>query len=103
VVETLLLSLMYTGTAEVMPPVRSYFGGAVTIVRPLYELRSGELARVSRLADLPQPVGGCRREDEARRQRIRKMLSALGRDQGRVRRQLFWAAVRQLEDRGEDD
>ena len=86
-----------------MPPVRSYFGGAVTIVRPLYELRSGELARVSRLAAVPNPLVGCRREDEARRQRIRKVLSALGRDQRLVRRQLYWAAVRQLEEGTDDD
>ncbi len=103
VVETWLLSLMYTGTAEVMPPIRTYFGGAVTIVRPLYELRSGELARVSRLAALPEPVVACRREKDARRKRIRTTLSALGRDQGLVRRQLYWAAVRQFEEQSEND
>ena len=94
VVETWLLSLMYTGTPEVIPPVRSYFDGTVTVVRPLYELQRRELARLALLASFPAPVVGCRREDEARREKVRKALSALGRDQGLVRRQLFWAAVR---------
>ncbi len=89
---------MYTGNAESIPPVRSYFDGAVTIVRPLYELQRRELVRLGRLAGLPEPVARCRREGEARRERIRRVLSALGRDQSRVRRQLYWAAVRQYEE-----
>ena len=97
VVETWLLSLMYTGTPEVIPPVRPYFDGAVTLVRPLYELQRRELVRLSRLAGLPKPLARCRREDEARREKVRKALSALGRDQNLVRRQLYWAAVRQYE------
>lgn len=98
VVETWLLSLMYTGNAESIPPIRSYFDGAVTIVRPLYELQRRELVRLGRLAGFPQPVARCRREDEARRERIRRALSALGRDQSLVRRQIYWAAVRQYEE-----
>jgi tRNA 2-thiocytidine biosynthesis protein TtcA len=97
VVETWLLSLMYTGNAEAIPPVRTYFDGAVSIVRPLYELQRRELVRLARLADLPEPIARCRQEDEARRERVRQALSALGRDQHLVRRQLYWAAVRQYE------
>ena len=96
VVETWLLSLMYTGTAEVIPPLRPYFDGAVTVVRPLYELRRQELFRLARLADFPQPVARCPQEDDARRDRVRKALAALGDDQSLVRRQLYWAAVREF-------
>ena len=98
VVETWLLSLMYTGNGESIPPVRSYFDGAVTIVRPLYELQRRELVRLGRLAGFPAPVARCRREDQARRERIRSVRSVLGRDQNLVRRQLYWAAVRQYEE-----
>jgi tRNA(Ile)-lysidine synthase TilS/MesJ len=89
---------MYSGKPEVLPPVRSYFDGAVTVVRPLYELRRSELRRLARLAVFPEPVARCRREDEARREKVREALSALGRDQNLVRRQLYWAAVRQYEE-----
>jgi tRNA 2-thiocytidine biosynthesis protein TtcA len=98
VVETWLLSLMYTGIPEVIPPVRPYFDGMVTVVRPLYELQRRELARLARLAEFPEPVARCGREDEARREKVRKALSALGRDQSLVRRQLYWAAVRGFEE-----
>jgi tRNA(Ile)-lysidine synthase TilS/MesJ len=95
VVETWLLSLMYTGTPEVIPPVRSYFDGAVTVVRPLYELQRRELSRLARLAAFPSSLTRCRRKDEARREKVRKALSALGPDQSLVRRQLYWVAVRE--------
>jgi tRNA 2-thiocytidine biosynthesis protein TtcA len=99
VVETWLLTLMYTGTAEVMPPVRSYFDGAVSVVRPLCELRRSELRRLARLAGFPKPVARCRHEDDARRGKMRNALSALGRDQELVRRQLYWAAMRDYSSR----
>jgi tRNA 2-thiocytidine biosynthesis protein TtcA len=103
VVETWLLSLMYTGTPEVIPPVRSYFDGAVTVVRPMYELQRRELVRLARLAAFPEPVARCRQEDEARREKVRDALSALGHDQSLVRRQLYWAAVRQYENSNDGD
>lgn len=103
VVETWLLSLMYTGNADTVPPVRSYFDDAVTIARPLYELQRRELVRLARLAEFPEPIARCRREDEARRERVRQVLSALGSDQNLVRRQLFWAAVRQYENSDESN
>ena len=97
VVETWLLALFYSGTGEVMPPVRSYFDGAVTLVRPLYELKSKELRRLGRLAAFPAPVEKCPRESEARRERVREALASFGRDQDVVRRHLFWSVVRQLD------
>jgi tRNA 2-thiocytidine biosynthesis protein TtcA len=97
VVETWLMSLLYTGNAEAIPPVREYFGGAVTIVRPLYELKKGELVRLARLADLPEAAPGCTMEALAKRDKVQGALRALGRDQTLVRRQLFWAAVNQIE------
>ncbi len=97
VVETWLMSLFYTGSPEAMPPLRSYFAGAVTVTRPLYELQKGELNRLARLAEIPQPAAACVREDASKRQKIREVLTSLGKDQKLVKRQLFWAATRQLE------
>ena len=97
VVDTWVLSLFYTGTAEVIPPVRSYFGGVVTVVRPLYELRRQEIRRLADRCGFPPLPTPCPGEEHARRDRVRAVLAALGRDEKRVRRQLFWAAMRQLE------
>jgi tRNA 2-thiocytidine biosynthesis protein TtcA len=102
VVETWLLSLFYTGRGDALSPSRSYFEGAVTVVRPLYELRKPEIERLARLASFPAASPVCGRENDARRRRVADALVSLGRDQKLVRRQLFWAAVRQLEDNGLD-
>jgi len=99
VVETWLMSLFFTGTPEAMPPRRSYFGGAVTIVRPLYEIRRKEIVRMARLCRLPVVPSGCPLEAEGtKREAVRRALGSLGRDERLVRRQLFWAAVRGLGD-----
>jgi len=106
VVETFLLGLFYTGTGGALPPVRSYFSGAVRVIRPMVEIRRAEIGRLAARAGFPSPPAACSREgdDDARRGRVQKVLRALGHDEGRVRRQLFWAAVRRLEtDGGEDE
>ncbi len=97
VVETWLMSLFYTGTGDVLPPFRSYFGGAVTVVRPLYEAPALEIRRVARLCGYPVVGERCPVEGEARRNRVRAVLQALGRDQRRVRRVLFQKIVRLFE------
>ena len=97
VVETALLNLLYAGEFEAPPPRRSYFGGAVTIVRPLYELRKSELHRLARHCGFPPPPPACPAERSSRRDRVRGALASLGSDQRTVRRTLFWAAVRRLE------
>lgn len=96
VVETWLLSLFYTGRGEAIAPLRVYFDGTVTVVRPLYELRKSEVERLARLGSFPPAPARCDRELDARRRRVVDALASLGRDQRLVRRQLFWAAVRQL-------
>lgn len=102
VVETWLMSLFYTGNGEAMPPVRSYFDGAVTVVRPLFELQRRELERLGRLGSFPVQPERCRNAERARRRRVGRALAALGRDERLVRRQLFWAVVRQGEGGGQE-
>ncbi len=99
VVETFLLGLFYTGRGDVLAPARTYFSGSVRVVRPLYEIRRAEIRRLAAQSDFPPPPRACQRDDEsgARRGRVQRVLRALGHDEGRVRRQLFWAAVRQLD------
>jgi len=83
-----------------LPPRREYFGGVVTVVRPLFELRRGETRRLTALAGARPLDDGCSRSTRSRRSRVARALAALGDDQGRVRRQLFWAVVRQYEQSG---
>ena len=97
VVETWLMTLMYTGTSDLLPPMRSYFDGAITVVRPLYELRKAELVRMARLCAFPATVQPCPNQSHTKRDLVRAALRQLGRDERNVRRHLFWAAVRSFE------
>jgi tRNA 2-thiocytidine biosynthesis protein TtcA len=100
VVDTWLLSLFYTGRADTMLPRRSYFGGAVTLIRPLYELTKRELIRLGRLAGFPETSPRCNRDKDTRRSKVAEALASLGHDERQVRRRLFWAAVRHFEAEG---
>ncbi len=99
VVETFLLGLLYTGRSDVLAPKREYFSGAVRLIRPLYEIRRAEIRRLAARWGFPPPPPTCLREEEDsdRRGRVQRMLRTLGHDEDRVRRQLFWATVHQLD------
>ncbi len=96
-VETWLVSLFYSGTADVLPPYRTYFDGMLTVVRPLYEASALAIRRMARLCGYPVTASGCPVEETARRDRVRSVLAALGRDEKRVRRVLFQKIVRIFE------
>jgi len=97
VVETFLVGLLYTGRPDVLRPARSYFGGAVTLVRPMWEVPGRDVRRLVRLCRLPVVAHRCPVERDARRNRVREMLAGLGRDARVVRRAVFGAARRCLE------
>jgi len=94
VVETWLMSLFFSGSGDTLLPVRRYFDGAVTIIRPMIELRRGEIARLARLGGHPPPAPPCPDEDRSRRTRIENALKELRPDERLIRRHLFWAAMR---------
>jgi tRNA 2-thiocytidine biosynthesis protein TtcA len=101
-VETWLVSLFYSGTGDVLPPYRTYFDGMMTVVRPLFEAPALAIRRVARLCGYPVTASGCAVEESAKRDRVRAVLSALGRDEKRVRRVLFKKIVRIFEEGAED-
>ncbi len=97
-VETWLLSLFYSGTADVLPPYRTYFDGMLTVVRPLFEASALAIRRMARLCGYPVTASDCPVEETAKRNRVRSVLSALGKDEKRVRRVLFQKIVRTFEE-----
>lgn len=97
VVETWLMSLLYSGTGDPLPPRRDYFDGAISVIRPMIEIRRPELVRLARLAELPAPVPPCPLEERGRRTKVEAALKSLRPDEKLVRRHLFWAAMRDLD------
>jgi len=97
VVETWLMGLFFGGSPGLLAPSRSYFQGVVTVVRPLYELRAGEIRRMGRLCGLPTVASSCPLDGSTSRETVRRVLGALGPQEQQVRRNLFWQVVRNLE------
>ncbi len=98
VVETWLMGLFFSGSPDVLPPSRGYFDGAITVVRPLYELRAGEIRRMGRICGVPVVENACPLDGSTSRETVRRVLGALGREERLVRRNLFWQVVRRLEE-----
>lgn len=92
VVEVWLAGLCFTGRPEVLPRVRSYLGGAVTLVRPLCELRRRDLGRLAEVGSFPVARDGDGGGRDCRLESVRRALGAFGSDQALVRRQLLRAA-----------
>jgi len=93
-VETWLMSLFYSGTPDLLLPMREYFEGAVSVIRPMIELQRRELKRLARLTEIPEPMAPCPLETQGRRESISRALAQLRPDEQRVRRHLFHAALR---------
>lgn len=97
--ETVLLNLLYQGRVAGLAPVRRYFDGRVTVVRPLIMAAGKELAAIARLLGVEPlscacPDGRPQPPDSAR-QHMRAFLDGLGRNALAARRHLQRAGQRQ--------
>jgi tRNA 2-thiocytidine biosynthesis protein TtcA len=82
VARTTLMNLLFHGEFATMMPVQKFFGGAVSIIRPMCEVRESEVARVARRLALPSAPNRCPNSD--RNQRI--LMKDLLRQASRVNR-----------------
>ncbi|MCD6345587.1 MAG: tRNA 2-thiocytidine biosynthesis protein TtcA [Anaerolineae bacterium] len=91
---TTLLNLLYKGRLETLEPRREFFGGRVTIIRPLIYLTAAEIARYARARgwEFP-PELECPREKDTRRVKVENFLRSLsGKEQEQIRANLWRVA-----------
>lgn len=91
VIETLLLNLFYGGSISTMLPVQSFFNGAVTAIRPLYQVGEELLSRFARDMGWQGIDLGCPTSGNSKRQEIKEILSRLYRENPKVRGNIFHA------------
>jgi len=72
--QTTLLNLLYHGVAETMAPARSYFDGALRVIRPLCYVAEKELRRFARANDFPAPPPPCPRANTSRRKFVADLI-----------------------------
>jgi tRNA 2-thiocytidine biosynthesis protein TtcA len=92
VVETTLLNLFFRGEFSTMMPVQSFFGGRLSIIRPLCEVEERDVERLARRYPLPVMTGTCPRKDLNQRILMKQILRGLARESRQVRQNIYRAA-----------
>lgn len=91
---TALLNLLFTGRLETLEPRVPFFGGRITVIRPLIYIPAKELARYARLSGFPV-APPCPYQPDDNRRRVAEFLRSFdGRQQEMIRANLWRAARR---------
>ncbi len=88
---TTLLNLMFAGRLETMAPRVEFFGGAVTLIRPLIYVPVKDILHYAHAAGFA-PTPPCPHQSDANRQAVAAFLQSFGPQQGRIRANLWRAA-----------
>jgi tRNA 2-thiocytidine biosynthesis protein TtcA len=92
VVETTLLNLFFRGEFSTMMPVQSFFGGKLSIIRPLCEVEERDVERLARRYPLPVIEGSCPRKEVNRRTLMKEILHQLRRESRQVKENIYRSA-----------
>ena len=77
---TAMLNLYRHGTLLGLDPVRVMFGGALTLIRPLYDVEERRLAAFNRARGIPEQVSRCPNAATSERVRMARILRELERE-----------------------
>ena len=92
--QTTLLNVFFHGRAETMEPKVSFFGGELTVIRPLAYTREKEIARFAQVADLPVDSQPCAGAERSRRALMRQIIGQVGEICPKVRINLMRAGLK---------
>jgi len=95
---TTLLNLLFAGRLETLEPKVTFFGGRITVVRPLIYVTAKELARYAQAAGFPL-APPCPHENDSHRRGVEQFLRGLGRHQSAIRANL-WRLARSKDPTG---
>lgn len=74
IAHTTLMNMFFHGELSTMMPVQQFFGGRLSIIRPLCEVREAEVARLAARLGLPSVPNRCPRVDKNRRLLMKEIL-----------------------------
>jgi tRNA 2-thiocytidine biosynthesis protein TtcA len=75
IARTTLMNLLFHGEVATMMPVQQFFGGRMSIIRPLCEVRESEVARFATRLHLPAVANRCPNADANQRRLMKEILS----------------------------
>lgn len=88
VAETTLLNLFYHGRLETMEPKVHFFGGTITVIRPLVFVPEREIVRFASESRFPSQSCRCPNRNTSKRARMKEWLSTLEKECPRVKMNL---------------
>jgi tRNA 2-thiocytidine biosynthesis protein TtcA len=74
IARTTMMNLLFHGEVATMMPVQRFFGGQVSIIRPLCEVRESEVSRVASRLHLPAAPNRCPNSDTNQRRLMKEIL-----------------------------
>ena len=74
IARTTMMNLLFHGEFATMVPVQRFFGGRLSIIRPLCEVRESEVARVAARLHLPSAPSRCPNSDRNRRGLMKELF-----------------------------
>jgi tRNA 2-thiocytidine biosynthesis protein TtcA len=84
-IETFLINIFYGSQVSTMLPRQPFFGGDITVIRPLSLLDSATVRRFHRSRGFPSAVNPCPSKNTGKRQEIRQILQGLYRKNRKIR------------------
>jgi tRNA 2-thiocytidine biosynthesis protein TtcA len=90
-IETLFINICYGGQVATMVPKQPFFGGAVTVIRPLALIPAANAERLCRRLGLPVIGNACPSACTNKRQELRELLEPLFKKNPKVRGNIFHA------------
>jgi len=91
IIETLLLNIFYSAEISTMLPIQPLFDGKITLIRPLALLEERKIERFAKEMGLPYFPCGCPASGRSKRKKVKEMIGALERENGRVKGNIFRA------------
>ena len=86
---TLLMNIIYSGEISTMLPVQEFFGGLLTIIRPLCMVPEDKVRQVARRWKLPLLASGCPSDGQSRRTTVQRLIDDLHRTNDKVKGNIF--------------
>lgn len=90
-IETFFLNVFYAGSVSTMLPVQQFFGGKLTVIRPLYLIDEDVITRYFKAMGWESVNLGCPTAGSSKREEIKKILNRFYRSNRKVKGNIFHA------------
>ncbi|MBW1989601.1 MAG: tRNA 2-thiocytidine(32) synthetase TtcA [Deltaproteobacteria bacterium] len=88
-IESLFLSMCYAGEMATMRPKQDFFGGEISVIRPLAYVDEADLVRFSKALEFPEFPTGCPTDGKSKRSEVKEVLSVLYARNKKIKGNLF--------------